>query len=59
MGADDAATPRVQRSAGGVLYRTRHGAIEVLVGHQRDWNTGEATVRLPKMRNSRAAPVWP
>jgi len=50
MGAEDAATGRVQRSAGGVLYRTREGAIEVLVGHQRDWNTHQPTVRLPKGR---------
>ena len=39
---------RSERSAGGVVYRRAAHGIEVLVGHQTDWNTGEATVRLPK-----------
>jgi 8-oxo-dGTP pyrophosphatase MutT (NUDIX family) len=43
-------TARSEISAGGVVYRrTRGGAgLEILLGHQTDWNTGEATVRLPK-----------
>lgn len=39
---------RSELSAGGVVYRRAAGRIEVLLGHQTDWNTGEATVRLPK-----------
>ncbi len=39
---------RNEVSAGGVVVRQTAGRIEVLLGHQTDWNTGEATVRLPK-----------
>ena len=39
---------RSELSAGGVVYRRRAGRLEVLVGYQRDWNSGESGVRLPK-----------
>jgi 8-oxo-dGTP pyrophosphatase MutT (NUDIX family) len=39
---------RSESSAGGVVYRRAGGRTEIVLGHQVDWNTGEATVRLPK-----------
>ena len=42
------ASQRFRQSAGGVLYRRQGRKIEVLIGHQRDWNTDQPTVRLPK-----------
>jgi 8-oxo-dGTP pyrophosphatase MutT (NUDIX family) len=39
---------RSEISAGGVVYRRAEGRTEIVLGHQVDWNTGEATVRLPK-----------
>ena len=39
---------RPEISAGGVVYRGAAGRIELLLGHQTDWNTQRATVRLPK-----------
>lgn len=35
-------------SAGGAVFRRGPGGLELLVGHQRDWNTRARTVRLPK-----------
>jgi 8-oxo-dGTP pyrophosphatase MutT (NUDIX family) len=35
-------------SAGGVVLRPGPGGVEVLLGEQTDWNSGESTVRLPK-----------
>lgn len=43
--ADD---PISESSAGGVVYRRRGDALEILLGHQTDWNTGASNVRLPK-----------
>lgn len=46
--SEEPASQRLQQSAGGVLYRRQGQTVEVLIGHQRDWNTDEPTVRLPK-----------
>ena len=48
MTEDGTAAARSELSAGGVVYRQSGGRLEVLLGHQTDWNTGQATVRLPK-----------
>ena len=48
MASKESQAARLQQSAGGVLVRQRGDAIEVLIGHQRDWNTGQPAVRLPK-----------
>ena len=42
----DPARPEI--GAGGVVYRGSAGQIELLLGHQPDWNTQQDTVRLPK-----------
>jgi 8-oxo-dGTP pyrophosphatase MutT (NUDIX family) len=39
----------VDRAAGGVVFRRGPaGAIEIVIAEQRDWRTGERSVRLPK-----------
>jgi 8-oxo-dGTP pyrophosphatase MutT (NUDIX family) len=39
----------VDRAAGGVVFRRGPtGPIEIVIAEQRDWRTGERTVRLPK-----------
>lgn len=43
---DDA--PETELSAGGAVFRRSERGIELVIGHQTDWNTGAATVRLPK-----------
>ena len=48
MRSTDPKGARLRQSAGGVLVRRQGAAVEVLVGHQTDWNTGRPAVRLPK-----------
>lgn len=38
----------LERSAGGVVFRRSAHGVEILLGHQTDWNTRARTVRLPK-----------
>ena len=45
---DPSEATRVERSAGGVVFRRSPRGVEILLGHQVDWNTRARTVRLPK-----------
>jgi 8-oxo-dGTP pyrophosphatase MutT (NUDIX family) len=49
MRTDPGAASRDEVAAGGVVFRPHAGGgFEIVVGEQRDRQTGEATVRLPK-----------
>jgi 8-oxo-dGTP pyrophosphatase MutT (NUDIX family) len=43
---EDAA--ETELSAGGAVFRRSERGIELVLGHQTDWNTGASTMRLPK-----------
>lgn len=38
----------LELSAGGAVFRRSERGVELVIGYQTDWNTGAATVRLPK-----------